>query len=130
MAFHADFWVVVGTVAPVIALASIVSASDSVAITTKWPKSPDRLKRREKINEKAPIFWPYLLSSLNLSLQSFLLLTSLFSLATTKNFLPPSLVALADCAGLEFLFMVGVASAHMRRRYERGQAKDETRPKV
>jgi len=34
MTFHADFWVVVGTASPVITLAAVVSATDSLATHT------------------------------------------------------------------------------------------------
>lgn len=45
MAFHADFWVVVGAASPVIMLAAVVSASDSMTINGR--RSEKHPRRRE-----------------------------------------------------------------------------------
>jgi hypothetical protein len=107
MSFHESFWVVVGTAAPIIALAAVVSTSDAIAI--KW--------RKHSTWHTFPMI-PYYLGQMNVCLQFIVLLASLESLAQAKNAAPPSVAAWIAALGLPLLLATGMLNTAMRRRQE------------
>ncbi len=76
VAFHADFWVVTGTAAPVIALAAVVQASDALVAV---------LPARDQGDARAVAMASYWIAGGNLMVQVAVLTLSLLSLADGSN---------------------------------------------
>jgi hypothetical protein len=121
MAFHADFWVLVGTAAPVFVLAAVVSASDSITARRITPTKRG-LRRRENHDEHGPASLPYWLSGLAVIIQGFLLNTSLFSLANENSQLSVTLVLAAEWATIALLLFASLYVAVWRRKSAHGAA--------
>jgi hypothetical protein len=80
MAFHETFWVVVGTAAPVIALACVVSMSDGLGSFASFTRS---IRRVPKI--RRTMLWLAALGGINFANQGVMLFVALFSLAVGKD---------------------------------------------
>ena len=111
MTFHADFWVVAGTAAPVIALSSILVNGDQAQLLRELERATGK-----KLKSTSSLKWPSefyfvvfssMLVSVITMLQTAVLSISLASLAQESNYASPSLVI-----AFEFfsLFLLGVTT--------------------
>lgn len=130
MAFHADFWVVAGTAAPVILLAQIVVAGDALvaraAARGTVPSEPRLLKRRQL--KVAAI--SYGLSGANIGLQGTILLGSLASLDQEQNIVPTPAVGFAEVLGMLMLFYASLALVKLKISQAVSQSQRKTRISV
>jgi hypothetical protein len=113
VAFHESVWLVVGSAAPIIALAAVVSMSDLVkdtvaGVATTWDalKTADfPLSKWEELDGKvngsvgSAQLWTRIQIG-NVFLQAGLLGLSISCLAWQQNFLPPWVVAVIDFVSL------------------------------
>lgn len=108
MTFHADFWVVVGTASPVIALAAVISITD--ALSTRTVSLPAGRGRRQRRVESPIAAVPYALSALDVMLQCAVLWMALDSLANEQNAVPIVIPIVAEVVGLAMLAYAAVIS--------------------
>jgi hypothetical protein len=131
MIFREAFWVVVGGVAPIIALAVVVSMGEmqtpvlrinrllkSLGISldntvNRRPRSPDEPNQvivdlvKTKTNRINKVIWPMLyLDFGNLGIQAALLCIGLLSIALQTNLIPPWVAVVGETAGVIFLAVV------------------------
>jgi len=110
MAIHTDFWVVVGTAAPVIALAAVVSTFDALVIGARtqveWRPHGGR--------RFPPGLWPYLGNAAVFLLQLLLFIISLGSLALDRDVAPLGPVLLMEALALFALLWAAAGSARLR----------------
>jgi hypothetical protein len=105
MTFHADFWVVAGTAAPVIALSSILVLGDLL----RTQQDIGRIAGREM--QTLPVWkWPFYLTLPSFTatyivtlLQAITLFSSLMSLVQERNYLPTTVIAVAESFSLVVL---------------------------
>jgi hypothetical protein len=107
MSFHADFWVVAGTAAPVIALSSILVSGDQLQLAADLARAT-----RNELRDIPFWRWPgeyrsmylwYMVTGIVTAGQALILFASLMSLVQESNYVPPTLTALAESASLIIL---------------------------
>jgi hypothetical protein len=107
MTFHADFWVVAGTAAPIIALSSILVNGDQIQVGIDLERATGKVRAdipfRKWPSEYYPIFFWYIVTVVIDLFQAITLFVSLMSLAQESNFLSPAFVAVAELFSLVFL---------------------------
>jgi len=108
MSFHADFWVVTGTAAPVIALSSILVLGDQlqlgIDIEITEGKAPRDIPLWEWPSEYYGMFTWYFVTSIIIFLQALVLAVSLQNLAQESNYwLSPTPVIIAEFSSLILL---------------------------
>lgn len=107
MTFHTDFWVVVGTAAPVIALSTILVSGDQLQvgidleITTG--KAPGDIPLWKWPEEYYAMFFWYLVTTVITFLQAATLFFSLMSLVQEHNYVSTTFVAAAESASIVLL---------------------------
>lgn len=117
MTFHADFWVVAGTAAPVIALSSILVLGDLL----KMHQDVGRVMGMEG-KGLIPVWeWPYsigtfeyLLALTVTVLQAAILFFSLMSLAQEHNYAPTAPIAVAESISLMALSLITLGLVRLR----------------
>lgn len=124
MAYYESFWVVVGTAAPVIALAAVVSSTDAggesyglnelvtnTAHSLRHSAEPDPVKVSELKTAQTiarVLSWGFLLQLGNVFLQGAALTLSLSCLAVHRNVIPPYFGIVAVSLGMLLLAWVGL----------------------
>lgn len=113
MTFHADFWVVAGTAAPIIALSTILVSADQLQLAIDFEEA-SRMPRGASIwkwsEDRWAIFGWSIVTLIIIVLQAIILLFSLLSLVQQSNYFDPVRVALAESASLALL---GVTSMRL-----------------
>jgi hypothetical protein len=134
MDYHDNFWVVAGGVAPVIALAAVVSLGSAHDLRTALFTSDSTLSNvplaqgtryRNKIRKIArPNAISGNLQNVNIGVQCYVLAVSLLSLANGRNDSNPLVVAILEILGLAALFVTTVVTSTVkfRRRLLEGAA--------
>jgi hypothetical protein len=119
MSFHESFWVVVGTAAPVVAVAAVISVSEisraqatvnkaSVrALVVARQDKTDTINRLLNMRERGLVAL-CVTQLLNLCLQAGLLAVSLLSLAFQRNLIPVWICVIAPTAGVLLLAYAGM----------------------
>lgn len=133
MAFHENFWVATSTVAPVIALATVVALPDGTLIgraqvvldaVLKRPASPEDhvrdglVRSAQDIRKRAWIAWLVTLG--NLIIQAGLLAISLSALASRQDIVPLWVAICLATGGILLLALTGMLSVELRWELERG----------
>jgi hypothetical protein len=105
MAYHESFWIVVGTAAPVIALANVVTISDAMFFL-----------RGDDVGRSLGL---YNLAALNLLAQATAMVLAFMSLDGHGNVVPPALAIVLTAAGLVLLIFTNVIAGGLRRKRDR-----------
>jgi hypothetical protein len=124
--YHENFWVAVAAAAPVIALASVISATDALRMYDDFERPadiaeeawPDKLARQG-------IRWLWVLmtvTGLNLVVEGFALVFALISLANGYNQIPPVIPAIGVPAGIALVVISGVLTIDLK--YTRRDIRD------
>ena len=111
---HESFWVVVGTAAPVIALAAIVAFTDIARgadeLDSKYPNlDPETISQVLKITISG-----YVLVFVDVVLQAVTLLLTLLSLAARRDQVPLIVPEIMASLGIVLLLVSGVLTAVLR----------------
>jgi len=120
MAFPESFWVAAATVAPVIALANAVTASDCLgvpdldALTRSLPPSSPIREQRLAARGATFLFCAAALSIVNLGIQTIILITALNCLAFGLS-LPIQPIIAGGALGLVILLPVGLFTGQANR---------------
>ena len=109
MAYHADFWIVVGTASPVIILAAVVSASDSMTIN--GPRSGKHPHRRDYAR---PLYYH---NAFIVLLQALGLLAALSSLANERDAYSLTWVTFFELVSVCLLLMGAVLAQVYRKMF-------------
>lgn len=129
MTFHADFWVVTGTAAPVIALSSILVLGDQlqldIDIEITEGRAPGDIPFREWSElQRSSFFWGSVMGAVIL-IQALVLAVSLQNLAQESNYwLSPTPVMIA-----EFFSLLLLAVSTLRLIQQKDWAKQVAREK-
>jgi hypothetical protein len=124
---HESFWVVVGTAAPVIALAAVVAATDTVRFSDGWTR-PARAADEEEWPEEWLRRWRSLsislwgMSGVLLTVQVVALISALTALYQNSDPVPGLIPLLAEPTSIGLLFIMGGVAGDMkalRRRAEK-----------
>lgn len=120
MSFHESFWVVVGTAAPIIALAAVISVNDTArtqfavsdasttALAIARGDETDGMYRLLDKRENSLVALRVAQLS-NLCLQAVLLAVSLLSLLFARNLIPAWICVVVPAAGVLLLAYAGLA---------------------
>jgi hypothetical protein len=117
MAIHTDFWVVVGTAAPVIALANLVAIGDGWGLReafSHWAKPQTEVQRnwvRQGIRAGIRV---YLIGTGNLVVQAFIIAAALTSLESGKDKFPTALAVPVESLGIVACLLSAVMTARWR----------------
>ncbi len=107
MSFHADFWVVVGTAAPVIALSTILVSGDQlqldIEIEISTGKAPGDIPFRQWSDLQYSSFFWGMVTGIIILAQAGTFAVSLLSLTRESNVLSPTLVTVAEFFSLGVL---------------------------
>jgi hypothetical protein len=116
VAFHEDFWVVVGTAAPVIALGNTVAAGQIFeALDTLRPDKPlppvpaTSLRQKMRLIRQVPGWSAYLIAVVAFTLNAVALSVALISLSSGRD-IWPTLAAVVTVVAAMLLTMVEVVS--------------------
>ena len=112
MAFHADFWVVVGTASPIFSLAAIAAASDAMAIRYSMISKRGRTKHYN--GYARPLYYNNVYV---LFLQALILLAALLSLANDRDAYSPSWVIALELGSIFVLLLGSVLAQGYRKRF-------------
>lgn len=118
MSFHADFWVVAGTAAPVIAISSILVLSDQVQLRADLSEVMDATPFREWDSMYRSIFLWFAATTIITAGQAATLVISLLSLLYESNQLPPTVVAVFQGMSLFYLALVCVILVRQKSWYK------------
>ena len=103
MSFNSDFWVTIGTAAPVVALSCILIVSDQVSII-----SSRRARKLRLTKSSGTVFGvvviSYVINCVNLLIQAWVFYNALDGLATRTNFAPERVTAFVETFSVFLLF--------------------------
>lgn len=102
MSFNSDFWVTIGTTAPVISLSCILLINDQSKILASRQSGKVFIFKRH-VRIRTVITISYMINSLNLLLQAILFYNALDGLATRANFSPERVTAGVEAFGVFLL---------------------------
>lgn len=122
MAFHEGFWVVLGTAAPVIVVASAVGIDSTMSswLALARRPAPRKLTKREKWKiAKSSALRPYWYASLAFLINSYLVYESLSSLREGHSDIPPVLAQILLSASLLLVLSQVVSLSAARRQIDR-----------
>src|SRR5450631_6523 len=120
MAFQENYWVVVGTAAPVVALASVIVVGDALRLVAAGPDSLEHVQKgtwRWAASRGISGYlgrWVLLLGFANLVIQTATLLLALLSLDWRRNALPTPVPDAALVFGLLAVASFTAATAWLR----------------
>jgi hypothetical protein len=117
VAYSENFWVVVGTAAPIIALASVLSYTESLGMSGKFERPADSSEQeldRLRRQGSTATYWLWALSGLNIIIQGSALTLALISLADGGNDISPKIVILVP--GVGFALLAASSSLSVRTR--------------
>ena len=112
MAFHADFWVVVGTASPIFSLAAIAAAGD--ARTIKYSGVAKRRREKPYNGYARPLYFN---SVYVLILQALALLLALLSLANDRDAFSLAWVTGTELASISILLLGSILAQVYRKRF-------------
>lgn len=125
MGFHADFWVVVGTAAPVIALSCVVSTNDNIRRLYAAPRTKSF---RSTLKWKLEML-TYFTNVTNLGLQLVTMGYALVSLAIDRNKMSPALAVKNEVLGLTLLIMSTVLNGLLGAAHQGSASSNDTHEK-
>jgi hypothetical protein len=117
MSFHADFWVVAGTAAPIIALSAILVDSDQLQLAIDLEVAsgmPEDIPMWKWTADRWAIFGWSVITLIITFFQALILAVSLLSLAGQSNYFSPVSVALAESASLVLLGLISLRLVQQR----------------
>ena len=127
MTFHESFWILVGTSAPVIALANQVAIGSALDIFVLKGPAMTGASRWSLLTKKA--WWTYFIGRMNVGLQAAVLFTSLWCLYDQKNLINPRWAIPAEVDGLLILLPLTTRLTLLRAiQIEQKRSEENTKP--
>ena len=117
MAFNSDFWVTVGTAAPVIALSAILVFNEQATVLTDRSES-EKADFVMRVTAYQAATFLYFLNGLNAAIQGAMFFAALASLATRYAPIPEYGAAFIEAAGIILLLMSTYLTILTRIRFE------------
>lgn len=127
MSFRSDFWVVVATAAPVIALACVVLFSDAISLLGDVPRPPSKSVMSGKVSYSFAVF-AFWSNAANVLAQTSIFSFALFSLDNEKNNLP-TIVAIVIEVFSVTLLMATVSSIALSKLFIRRFKEESAKPR-
>jgi hypothetical protein len=111
VAYHEQFWVVVGTATPVIALSAAVALLDQSRVTIRYIVADIE---EDKFTGMVALWGGQVLGNANVFLQGLVLLFAVLSLAAGHDWVPLIVAEIALPLGIWMLLGVGASSLSLR----------------